>query len=176
MNCADWEERVALYAGGDLPPAEADEVERHVADCAGCQVLLSGLRESLALVRDAHREPIEEAHLATVRARVLSELERPARRWRWVWLPGLVAVAVVVLFVTLWPRSELRMALPPPASPSAPTVAKVVSVPAGPVQRTVQTVRTVPAPQVSGSIVVRLETNNPDVVIYWIAETKGETK
>jgi hypothetical protein len=26
------------------------------------------------------------------------------------------------------------------------------------------------------SVLVKLETDNPDVVIYWIAETKGETK
>jgi hypothetical protein len=28
----------------------------------------------------------------------------------------------------------------------------------------------------SETIMVKLETDNPDVVIYWIAETKGETK
>ena len=52
MNCLDWEERIALYAGGDLTGAEAAEVERHVADCAGCQVFWSGLRETLAELRD----------------------------------------------------------------------------------------------------------------------------
>ena len=30
MNCGEWEERVALYAGGDLAA-----VERHVEQCAG---------------------------------------------------------------------------------------------------------------------------------------------
>jgi anti-sigma factor RsiW len=76
MNCVDWEERIALYAGGDLAPAEAQAVERHVAECAGCQMLLSGLRQSLALVREVHSEPVEAAHFAAVRARVLAELER----------------------------------------------------------------------------------------------------
>lgn len=173
MNCVDWEERIALYAGGDLAPAEAVEVERHVADCAGCQVLLSGLRESLALVRDVHGEPIEEAHFAAVRARVLSELgQAPARRWRLAWIPALAALAAVVLAITLWPRPEQRIALSMPAAPSAPAVAKVAlaPVPAAPVHPTVL------EPQASASIVVKLETNNPDVVIYWIAETKGEIR
>ena len=47
MNCLDWEERIALHSGGDLTGAEADAVERHLADCAACQVFWSGLRQTL---------------------------------------------------------------------------------------------------------------------------------
>ena len=54
MNCAEWEERIALHAGGDLAPGEAAEVERHLAECAGCQVFWSGMRESLAVLREVH--------------------------------------------------------------------------------------------------------------------------
>ena len=72
MSCVDWEERIALYAGGDLAAAEAQAVERHVAECGGCQLLLSGLRESLGLLREAHGEPVEAAHFAAVRARVIN--------------------------------------------------------------------------------------------------------
>jgi hypothetical protein len=55
MNCTAWEERIALHAGGDLPAGEAVEVERHLGECAGCQVLWSGLRESLDTLRAAHQ-------------------------------------------------------------------------------------------------------------------------
>lgn len=177
MSCRDWEERIALYVGGDLAPAEAQAVERHVAECAGCQLLLSGLRESLALVREAHGEPVEAAHFAAVRARVLSELERgAARRWRFAWMYAMAA-AVVVLLIG-WPRPEQHMVVPMPQAPAAPTVAKVQT----PV---VKTVRRRSRPRVAVArkeepqepaepMVVKLLTNDPDVVIYWITGTKGE--
>lgn len=159
MNCSDWEERIALYAGGDV----SDGVEAHLAECASCQLLLSGLRSSLELLREAHNEPVEAAHFAAVRARVLAELERgPARRWRFGWVYAMAAAAVVLLIV-LWPRPELRLALPMPHAPAAPLVAKVPL----PYHQ---------AAQPSETVVLKIETDNPDVVIYWIAETKGETK
>ncbi|MGA9626465.1 MAG: zf-HC2 domain-containing protein, partial [Bryobacteraceae bacterium] len=80
MNSSDWEERVALHAGGDLPPAEAAEVERHLRECAACQVLASGLKQSLALLKEAHNEPLAPAHFSAVRARVMAELEQKRRR------------------------------------------------------------------------------------------------
>ena len=35
MNCGAWEERVALYAGDDLAPEDALQIEQQVAECAG---------------------------------------------------------------------------------------------------------------------------------------------
>jgi anti-sigma factor RsiW len=170
MNCVDWEERIALYAGGDLAPAEAQGVERHVAECAGCRVLLSGLRESLSLAREAHGEPVDAAHFAAVRARVLAKLESgPARRWRFGWMYAMAAAAVVVL-MAVWPRREEHMVLPTPQAPAAASVAKVTVKP--PVRRPRFTRPAAP----TETVLVKLETDNPDVVIYWIAETKGETK
>ena len=94
MKCSEWEERVALYAGGDETPG----VEQHLAECAACQVLLSGMRESLALMREAHAEPIEAAHFAAVRARVFAELERGhSRRWRLAWVLAMAAAVAVLL-------------------------------------------------------------------------------
>jgi len=166
MNCVDWEERIALYAGGDLAPAEAQAVERQVAECGGCQLLLSGLRESVGLLREAHGEPVESAHFAAVRVRVLAELERGrARAWRFAWVYAM-AVAAVVLLLAVWPRTEQRLALPMPHAPAAPALARVVA--------------KVPLPhrqvaERSETVLMKIETDNPDVVIYWIAE-KGETK
>jgi hypothetical protein len=58
------------------------------------------------------------------------------------------------------------MALPMPHAPAAPLVAKVFPEPPKVRPR---------APQASEDVVMKIETDNPDVVIYWIAE-KGETK
>ena len=185
MNCSIWEERIALYAGSDLTAAEASEVERHVGDCAGCQVLLSGLRESLELLRETHAEPVAEAHFAAVRARVLSELERESKPlWRRPWVYAMVAAAMLLLVAVRPkdPKEEKRIEVVQPA-PVAP-VAQVEAepVPERPAQPPHRKRRPQPAPvaiavkaeQPAEPLVVKLLTNDPDVIIYWITDTKGE--
>jgi hypothetical protein len=165
MNCREWEERIAA----DL---EDPGVVRHVADCAGCQVFASGLRETLAALRTAHADPIAPSHYAAVRARVMAEL-RPRRRWRWVWaVAGVAAVVLVVASIGI--QREMRVAeLPlrvaavvPPAPAVRVTKRRTPPIPKRPV------VAKKVAP--SEEIVVKVETGDPDVVIYWITETKGE--
>jgi hypothetical protein len=233
MNCR--EERIALFAGGDLPAVEAAEVERHVADCARCQVLLSGLRESLALLQEAHGDTVEPGHFAAVRARVMSQI-RSSRRpwWREAWVYGLVAAAAMGLLVAVSPRPARTVAVaqpfskPKPSSSSASkphtgfggavtagagdgaaghqlpgtgveTVAEEAKTPAEPLigfgggrlasavtagagdgaadhQLLGSSVETVAkeAETPAEPLVVKLITNDPDVVIYWITESKGE--
>ncbi len=43
MNCFD-ELRYSIYADGELSPAEAREVEAHLADCPACRTLVEALR------------------------------------------------------------------------------------------------------------------------------------
>ena len=178
MNCRDWEERIVLHAGGDLPSAEAAEVERHLRECAGCQMLASGLKQSLALLKEAHDEPLAPVHFSTVRARVMAELEQKRRPlWAWAWSFGLAA-AVVALLVMLAQRPgrtpERRAPVvavnhPPvvvarwpvvPPPPPHPRVARRVARPIMP---------DTPNPE---PLIVKLQTDDPNVVIYWIADRK----
>ena len=55
-GCKQWEERVALAAGGDLCDADCAAVELHVAACAPCALLLEELRESLGLLPRSRHE------------------------------------------------------------------------------------------------------------------------
>ncbi len=183
MNCREWEERLALYAGGDLVPAEKAEVERHLQDCAGCQMFLSGLTEGLQVLRDAHAEEPATAHFAAVRARVLSELGRDRRPW-WSggWALGLAAAALAVL-MAVWMRPPRREVPPPEIARVSPPAGVPVPAPKAP--------RPAPVPHVSRRaqprlpqlkpamepvkpLVVKLVTDDPNVVIYWITETRGE--
>jgi len=180
MNCLDWEERIALEAGGDLPATEVSAVEQHLAACSECRAFRDALSGNLELLRQAHQAPIAEAQLAAVRARVMAEVTRPPR-WRWVWLGGLAAAAVTAM---------LLVALRPARVVELPHVAVCVPpAPAPPVLR--------PLPRGGGSVaarfpsrdrkgavlasasepeplVVKMITTDPDVVIYWIADRTAD--
>src|SRR5690242_7187168 len=119
MNCPEWEERIALYAEGDLP---SQETERHLAACPDCRDFAEGLNQSLATLRAAHQQPIAPAHFAAVRARVLVQINRQRRpMWRLAWIGGLAALAAVLVFL-LWPQpvEPIRVAVAPPPAPSLP--------------------------------------------------------
>jgi anti-sigma factor RsiW len=178
MNCRDWEERIALHAGGDLPPAEAAAVERHLWECAGCQVLASGLQQSLALLKEAHDEPLAPAHFSTVRARVMAELEQKRRPlWAWAWSFGLAAAAVALLVtLALRPGRTPERRAPVVAVNHPPVVAArgPVAPPPPPHPRVARRVvrPIVPDAPNSEPLIVKLQTDDPNVVIYWIADRK----
>ena len=177
MNCRDWEERIALHAGGDLPPAEAAEVERHLRECAGCQVLASGLKQSLALLKEAHDEPLAPAHFSAVRARVVAELEQKRRPlWAWAWSFGLAAAAVALLVtLALRPGRTPERRAPVVAVNHPPVVvAHEPAVPPPPHRRVARRVvrPIVPDAPDPEPLIVKLQTDDPNVVIYWIADRK----
>jgi hypothetical protein len=174
VNCQEWEERIA----GDLEDAAVTE---HVAECPGCQVFASGLRQTLAELRSAHAEAIAPAHYAAVRARVMAEL-RPRRRWGWVWAAAGVAAAVAVMAIVPRMRVEelpgvaVRVAEAPPPRPlphgrgSVSDGRDAVSEGRDVVSERVKAPRRRATRE---EIVMKIDTGNPDVVIYWIAEAKG---
>lgn len=186
MNCTEWEERIALHAGGDLPAGEAVEVERHLGECAGCHVLWSGLRESLDTLRaahQAHQDTLGPAHFTAVRGRVLAELERRRRaRWGWVWAGGLAAAALaVVLSVAMWlartPRlPQVAMTIPPAqtlayprgSDPSRDRKGAVFAAHPRPARKRVRVVA--PETRQRPPLTVKLQTSDPNIVIYWIAD------
>lgn len=171
MNCPDWEERIALAAQGDLPPEQAAEAARHLSGCAACREFAEGVRQSIAALYAAHEQPIAEAHLAAVRARVLQKIDRPPRpALRWAWIGGL-ALAAVFLVIALQPRRvpppQVTLALPP--VPETPVLLPSPSTPR-PQPRRPAPVRRARKPRPPQEpLMVKLITDDPNVVIYWIA-------
>ena len=166
MTCVEWETRVALHAGGDLTGAEAVEVERHLGECSACQLLWSGVRESVAVLQAAHAEAPAAAPYTAVRHRVMAELERSARPWRRLaWISGVVAVVAMVLLAALWParvvpEAPRMLAWIPPAPEvvkAAPAVRKAVP-------------RVAAAARRRTPLTIKLQTSDPNIVIYWIAD------
>jgi len=178
MDCRDWEGRIALHVGGDLAADEAAAVERHLAECAECRVMYSGMKESLELLQRLHAEPLAPGCFTAVRGRVTAELARRRAWWRRQWVAGLAAV-VVLLAVALasWPGRrvesppgrKVQVAQTPPPSPPLPT-SVVVRVPV-----LEHRIKRLPphekaAAAVRQPLLVRLVTDDPNVVIYWIAD------
>jgi len=157
MNCREWEEQIALEP-------ENPEVERHLAGCTGCRDFANSLKDSLEILRTAHLEPLDPAHYTVVRSRVLAEIERERSPSYWPWIAALAAAIVLLL---IWPKPPQR--LDPPAvalaHPPAPGVAPMRPQPATAGR---------PRPAPLEPLVVKIVTDNPDVVIYWISNPKGE--
>ena len=178
MNCTGWEERLALYAGGDLVPAEVDGVQRHVRECTGCSELLESLQTTVAVLRESPADTVDAAHYAAVRTRVRATLEQSRRRRTWAYSLAAAALVVACALPVLHHRAPVVVPAATTATVSAP-VAPVVPSPAVPPRRRV---RRQPAPKtiavktepVVEPMVVKLITDDPDIIIYWITDTKGE--
>jgi hypothetical protein len=176
MNCREWEEKIALYAGGDW---ESGELERHLEQCAACREFAAAVKDSLQILREAHGQPLKEGQFAAVRAGVFQRLRRQ-RRWTWwpAWAGAAAAVALAAS--SLW-LGQSRRTMPPAAArpkPAAVAVAQeAVATPVAPKPappRPRQRVRKKPPPPAPQPLLVKLITDDPDVVIYWIADPKGD--
>jgi anti-sigma factor RsiW len=162
MRCAGWQERIAWHAGGDAAPGEAEQVDRHLEQCAECRELWAGLRESLATLRAMHRELPDAAHFTAVRTRVLAEIHLTLRVWRnWAWVSGMAAMLVFLLGLAIWPRQT--------SIPVAPRMA--AAIPGAPLVRSVRRQHVARVRQQKREpLTIRLQTSDPNIVIYWIAE------
>jgi anti-sigma factor RsiW len=174
MNCRDWEERIALYAGGDLPREEAAETEGHLQVCANCRQSAAALREHAGWMREAHEQLPTAADFAAMRAGVLGGFERrrPFPRGL-LWAGGLAATAAVFLVIWYRPRSEPARPAPQVAAVAKPPVMAVENLPPRPARRRR------PAPivrpkQTPEPLLVKLTTEDPDVVIYLVVDSKGD--
>lgn len=154
MSCLEWQEAIALHAGGDLRGTQAAGVERHLEQCAACRSLATRVREMLDALGDL--PPVTEAHCAAVRARVLSQIAKRRRPW---WAIGLAAALATILITAVAVRERRQ-------SPPLPRVTLQLPTPPA-----------LPAPvraKPGATVMVRLMTDDPDIVLYWIAENKGE--
>jgi len=192
MTCEAFEKLIALDAGADLPPRETARLQAHLETCAPCRDLARSIGESQAGLRALTEVTLDEDALARWRRGVLARIEdQPQRRilaWRWAWAAA-AAMALVALFavprMVRRPPSEVPVAhAVPPASPS-PSRQPQPPQPPAPVAQALppasasQTVahhhprrHRAPAPAAE-PLLVKLETSDPNVVIYWIVEGEG---
>lgn len=168
MNCD--EELLAMHAGGDLSDAEAAVLEAHVAGCAPCRRLLAEFRELRAGTLALRGEDLPEMWPG-VREALAPRRRVPA----WVVLPAAAAAAMAALFFIF-----AEKAVPPPAVPHIAAQSPPAASPGGnpklrravPVRRTA---KPLPRREPGEPLIVKLVTDDPDIVIYWqVSETQGD--
>jgi hypothetical protein len=148
------------------------------------------------LLRKTHEEPIAPAHYAAVRARVLAELGRERRlAWRraWVWA---LAAAVAVVAIMMFPRPApvgragvptsfvgppaFLLPTPPPIYGPAAPLPRVAANPRPAVRRRHDPLAQARQEGRPGGpfhlepVTIKLLTDDPNVIIYWVADRKGE--
>lgn len=169
MNCPA-EETIALYAGGDLEFSTAATLEAHLAACADCAALARALESDGELLASP---PPELAGIDFTALR--RELVRRARRPRI--LPVVLAAAALLGAVAVglvWRDLNLEVPpLPPVVAHLRTQPAPVPATPSRPKPRRVHTPVRRPAFPVPSNA-LRVPTKDPDVVIIWFAETKGD--
>jgi len=177
MTCREYEPLIALYVGGDL---DDREVERHLAECPDCRELLEDLRVSQAALRELAQ--VDAAFLSAVRSGVLERIER-RRRSAWPWIAALAAAAALVVAVLMAPQKPALIARAPVSGGADPLVR------GRPPGRPAMIAQTAPRPKRSrpggrlrtrGSappsepLVVKMLTDDPNIVIIWLVEQRGD--
>lgn len=99
------DDRLVPYLRGELPPAEAREVQAHMAACAACRAALGELERLAAELARPAAPPI---HWGAYRAELREKLAgrrrraRPGFLRRWAWPPVPVALAAGLVGVLLY--------------------------------------------------------------------------
>lgn len=198
-ECRRTEPLLALAAGGDLSPARARRVERHLRTCAVCREAAEAFAATIHTVRGLPALKLSPDERAELRRSVWTRIERermgtaaPIRRDRTAWTAaGWAAAALVAVVALLLPwrgvrddRSATTPAVPPfraevaptPGRPDAPAAADPV--PGLPTRiaarRPRRPARPILEPESTQPVRIELSTPDPDVRIVWLVGTVAE--
>jgi anti-sigma factor RsiW len=174
MSCTKFESLIALYVESDLAEREQRLVEAHLETCHGCREFAADIRESQAALKELRMDFVEESAVQEVHAEVLNHLSAPRKKAAW----PKYAIAAMLL-IGLWAGWlwRVRTAVLPEVQPRAVVIAHppLAAVP----EQGVHTARVLkhhrqraPVFQ-SEPLVVKIVTDDPQVVIYWLVGQNG---
>jgi hypothetical protein len=152
-------------------------VEEHLAVCADCRELLGDFRASQAAVKELGSEAVDAALLTAVRAGVLARIDDRRRAvWPWVAAATAALAAALALLAVLTParrpvteRRPVAMAQAPPRAQEPPNP------PAAGHRPAVRRARRLPsAKRPAPPLVVKMYTDDPDIVIIWLVDQTGD--
>ncbi len=190
MNCAGFEKLIALHVEGDLPERKGRAIAEHLKICEHCQEFAEKLKASQALLKSLAEESVDDAVLEELRERIVNRLGTATERlwfpvWRYAVGAGLTAL-VLLAAITIRHPSKDRVAdvprvpsqqLATEAAGQAPTLARSSSARAMKGKRAVHrrehfqgSLKASTKPQQSVQLTVKLVTDDPNVVVYWLID------
>jgi len=179
VNCEQARELAALAASGDVTVPERKALDAHAAGCAACCAEVEAFGVLCAQLAAMREESAPDGVYAAVRARVSAEVGQPRGMGWWTAWAGFAAAVACSLILLVELRPEANRIMVSAGGPAVVEKSAVSSIdhreaPAStsPSQRRRirrQSVRGAPlAPE--EPLVMRIFTDDPDVVIYWIAD------
>jgi anti-sigma factor RsiW len=70
LECRAVLSRISAYLDGELDAADCNAIDAHCAACPRCRAVVSGLRDTIGLCRQAGTAPLPD----TVRARAIASI------------------------------------------------------------------------------------------------------
>lgn len=172
MTCVNFELPIALYVENDLTEEEALLVESHLSACDRCRELAADIRESQAALKALRSEFVDGSVLQQVHADTMQAISRKRRPL--LWPRCAIAAALVLALAAGWiwrMRPVMRLELRPIAAAVPPPH---LVAPAQ--ERLRKRARRAPRPAPtfkSEPLVVKMITDDPQVVIYWLVDQNG---
>jgi hypothetical protein len=170
-NCSDWEQEIA----GET---ESAGLEEHLGACEHCREFAQELEKNSAALRELTVNP---AAFDAVRRRVVGEIQAKRRRamW-WTWSAVAAAACIAILCVSyVLPRFER------PAAPAALVAKKDAPKIEWTLPRSVgrrvhhkssgRFVAQATPVRKAEPLVVKMLTNDPNVIIIWLVDQKGDS-
>jgi hypothetical protein len=165
MKCGRYESMIALDVEGDLSARHAARLALHLESCAGCRLFAEEMRESQTWWKSLKLETPPSSVVTEVR------WQKPRRIIPWPFLRwASLAVTAGFLLAMLAGVVSRRPELVPPKVEVATAKVAPPSAPAVGVKASVRKRRRAPKPE---PLFVKLVTDDPEVVIYWLVDRHG---
>ena len=190
MSCS-FEALVALHVEGDLNESERQRVESHLRTCPDCWDLAEDLRESQAIFKSIRQDVPSQAMVSAVRARVLEDVAGMesggwfSRFFLFGFRQRATLAGVALLIIgggALWLARgpEAPVLLPPSAVVRLQAVMESVPPPVErppavkPRVRRQRPATVLQSQEPQQQVTIRLVTDDPNVIIYWLGDEKGD--
>ena len=191
MNCKRYEQWTALHAEGDLPQVDVPRLIEHLAQCSKCRDFKRDLLESQQAIKNLGNEGIDSLVTKQLRSKVLASIPEETEDVSWytshtrLAVVALACVLVIIVSASLFSlqRSDLlnttstghtdiarngKEKIIEEGSSDLDNFENSSQSEEGELRLVSSTDEETPSPPV----VIKMLTNNPNVVIYWLGSEK----